>query len=311
VKWLDRLLGLDISLNFDGLAEELANADETPPPPIATSFRQTGTLPHSTRFSGVVCRFHKKQWLFTGDQFYRNWEDSPRKWAARERYAGQGINCGHFFGCSVKGSRAEGAAYKMDAAQHSLLELELDLESALDLTCEENIDWILGQVFENPEVLGNAYFPKLIELIDHQHGGDQVNEFIGHVAVREGFDSLLFFGARALRKYESAWTMNPEDPLIYMTEQIVFPDMRAKPDLQNLVVFSGSGLTRRIARYRIDGGDWQPNPFHGVSAQDLDKLLEYPAESKPAPRFHIGSKIRLVPTDRGETVWFNNESGDR
>ena len=307
MKWLDRLLNFDIGLNFDGLAEELANADETPPPPIATSFRQTGTLPHSTKFSGIVCRFHKKQWLFTGDQFYRNWEDSPRKWAARERYAGQRINCGHFFGCSVKGSRSEGAAYKMDAAQHSLLEVELELESTLDLTYEENMDWILAQVFENPEVLGTAYFAKVIELIHHQHGGDQVNEFIGHVAVREGFDSLLFFGARALREYESAWTMNPDDPLIYMTEQIVFPEMRAKRDLQNLVIFSGSNLTRRITRYRVDEGDWQLNPFHGVSAADLDRVLEHPSESQPAPRIHIGGKIRLVPGSGGEAVHFDNE----
>jgi len=294
---MDILDGLDLSnISFDLDA-----------PPIATSFRQTGTLPHSSSFSGIVSRFHKKKWLFKGDEFFRNWEDSPRKWAARERYAGSGKNCGHFFGCSVKGSQAEGAAYHMDPAEHSLLEVELRLDSALDLTYEENIDWVLGRVFENPEILGTAYFSKLIELIHHQQGGDQVNEMIGVTATNEGFDSLLFFGARALRSYDSSWTMNPEDPLIYMTEQLAFPGMRANRDLQNLVVFSGSDLTRRISRYRIDGGDWRPNPYHGVTQEELDRVLEHPSSSQPNPGWMISQKITLAPTDRGEPIHFTND----
>jgi hypothetical protein len=280
------------------------------PPPIASSFKQTGALPHSSSAGGLFCRFQSKEWLYRNDKFHRNFDDSPRKWNAQDRYAGAGVNYGHFFGCSVAASTFEAQSYKMDMHKHSLLELEMTVPSMLDLTYEENIDWILRRVFENPELVGRSYFSKLIELIHHQKGGDKVNEMIGAIAATEGFDGIIFYGARALRKHATAWQTNPEDPLIDMIEQMTFPAMREDQDLQNIVVFSGSLVTRAAARYRIDGGAWQPNPYYGISEEQFDQISPCPSTTRHSTNWIITKKIRLQEATRdhpGDDVRFTDD----
>lgn len=287
--------------------DEANSVDEAPP--IASSFVQTGRLTRASKIRGIFSRYHSRKWLFEGDQFYKNFEDSERKWNSNDRYAASGLTCGHFFGCSRAATEVEAAFYGLSTKGCALLEVEMILDGLLDLTYEENIDWVLSCVFENPELLGRSYFVKLIELIHHQRGGDEVNALIGHVARREGYDGIIFFGARALREYEGLWMLNPEDPLIHDTEEMAFPLMRGNRDIQNIVVFPGSLLTRSIERYRIDGGEWKENRFFGMAGEKLDNVLQYPSSFQAERRrLIVVGKIRLETAERGkeELTVFDN-----
>jgi hypothetical protein len=293
-KW-DAAFGLPFDLTFEK------------PPPIASSFKQTGKYERSTKVSGIFSRYHSRKWLFEAEQFYKNFEDSEHKWNSNGRFAAPDINCGHFFGCSIVATNAEAREYGMNPEEQALLEVEMDLDNLLDLRYEENIDWMLGQVYENPELLGNSYFVKLIELIHHVQGGDVVNERIGHIARKAGYDGILWFGARALRDFETDWMTNPEDPMIFDIEQEAFPRMREDLDLQNIVVFSGANVIRSIRQYRIDDGAWKPNPLFAISSEELDKVLEFPSSYQAQQgRQLLAGKIRLEPTDTGEAVQFWN-----
>lgn len=273
-------------------------------PPIATSFRPTGRLERASRIERVFSRFHARRWTFHDRDFHRNFEDSDRKWAQTDRYADANIQCGHFFGCTTRATEAEAKAYAMDRRQYHFLEVEMNLDGILDLTYEENLDWILGKVFANPEKLGTSYFTKLIEFIHHQKGGDKVNSFAGYIAQREGYDGIRFFGARALRQYETIWQMNPEDPMIFDVERIAFPDMRADLDLQNIVLFSGALAAQQVRRYRVDGGSWSANPYFGMPTADLDKVLRYPSAFQDERRKDYIIHRILLGDGPGEAVKF-------
>ncbi len=78
----------------------------------------------------------------------------------------------------------------MDAAQHSLLELEPDLESALDLTCEEKSTGFSARFLKTRKYRATHTSPGSLSSFTTKPGGDQANEFIGQIAVREGFDSF-------------------------------------------------------------------------------------------------------------------------
>ena len=255
-------------------------------PPIATSFRQTGRLPRASRIEGVFSRFHSKKWTFHGPEFHQNFEDSERKWERRDRYADANIQCGHFFGCTTRATEAEAKAYRLNRAESHFFEAEMTLDGVLDLTYEENLDWMLGQIFHNPEKLGRSYFTKLIEFIHH---------------------GIRFFGSRALRQYETTWQMNPEDPLIYDVEQATFPEMRADLDLQNIVLFSGALVTQQVKRYRLDGAGWRDNPLYGMPFSDLDRVLKYPSDFQDARRKEYLIQRIQLGDGRGEPIVFREE----
>ena len=292
--------------DFDGILDDV-NFDDESYPAIATSFRQTGRLPRASAISGVLSRFHSKDWLFHGGDFHRNFEDSERKWAQNDRYAAKDIQCGHYFGCSTRATEAEAKAYRMDRNRYRFFESEMTLDGILDLTYEENIDWLLPQIFENSELLGTSYFNKLIELLNHQKGGDLVNSFAGYIARRDGYDGIRFFGARALREYDTSWQMNPEDPLIYAIERMAFPRMRENPDLQNVVLFSGALTSRKVQRYRVDGGAWQANPLFDIPETELDRVLRYPgAFQEERLQDYLIVRTKLVE-GRGEPIVFQED----
>jgi hypothetical protein len=125
----------------------------------------------------------------------------------------------------------------MDAAQHSLLELEPDLESALDLTCEEKSTGFSARFLKTRKYRATHTSPGSLSSFTTSTAAIRRMNLSAKSRCGRASTPLLFFGARALREYESAWTMIPDDPPIYMTEKIVVPDMRAKSDLQNLAVF--------------------------------------------------------------------------
>src|SRR5688572_10282740 len=121
-------------------------------PPIAKSFERTGRLPYSSRIEGTFYRWHNRDNLFSGKEFCKTFEDGPWKWSAAQRYAGEHLNCGHYFSLAAEGATAEAEFYGMETVKtHRMLTVTADFESVLDLTYEENLRAVVAALVENSE----------------------------------------------------------------------------------------------------------------------------------------------------------------
>ena len=96
-------------------------------------------MPLSSRIQGPLFRFHADKFFHEGEAFPKSFEDHPKKWDAKERYARENLVCGHFFSLNEAGVEAEAKHYGITMNGRFLLELEVDLDNVLDLIWEPNI----------------------------------------------------------------------------------------------------------------------------------------------------------------------------
>jgi hypothetical protein len=267
-------------------------------------FQQTGEFAMSTMFSGIVVRMHSPMHLFTGKDFWKTFEDGPWKWSAQQRFAGTGIGCGTHFGLSRGGATAEAGYYDMDIERLTTLELDLALPSVLDLRYRDNCVAVFKKAVENPEVIPEKWLEiqVLAELVNVERGGNKVTDWVGYWARRQGYDGVLFFGARSLNatEYREIVDTQPNETCGFSNVDLCFNAMRKSNDLVNLVVFSGVTLLARTKRYRANDSEWQANPYFGMAAEDIYKLMTYGEafQVEQEYRFAICSKIKLKPTMR-------------
>lgn len=107
-RWQTEFLkDLDLSDAFASL-----EATWTPEP-----FPNSGRLPMSTHVVGAFFRWHSPGYYFTGAEFWKTFQDGPWKWADRQRYAGAGDNCGHYFALTEAGATAEAGFYALDLSR--------------------------------------------------------------------------------------------------------------------------------------------------------------------------------------------------
>jgi hypothetical protein len=237
-------------------------------------FIQTGPLPMSSRLVGTLYRWHNPKYFWSGADFWRTFQNGPRKLSSQERYAGHNINCGHYFALSAKGAAAEAHFYRMDLTRCRLLEVEISLESVLDLTHEDNIRQIgLSGAIENPEAFGDDFFMgTLSHLLASERGGNGLTDYIGCKALRDEYDGVLFFGARALQAFpDLEWQIFKRRDIGMGIPLVpsIFYEMRKEHSLKNLVVFSGRVLTTKILRYRMPPNDYVDNLYFGTDAATL------------------------------------------
>jgi hypothetical protein len=252
-------------------------------------FPQTGKLAMSTKLAGGFVRWHNPKYYWRGAEFWRTFEDSQRKWDNRERFAGEGRNCGHYFALTKVGATAEAAFYSMDTNVNRLLSADFESDSVLDLTYEENLLAIAKLALSNMDKISDRHFfvTILSWLTDDSQGGIPFTDFIGHWASRNGYEGLLFFGARALAQNDylkQYIDTGADDGMMGSVIYSYLKDMRKKNDLKNLVMFSGARLTSLIKTSRLDPDPPDINPYYGKSESEIDALVEFKADYQEAQR---------------------------
>ncbi len=105
---------------------------------------EDGDRPGSVKLDSRIFRWHPSRYAPTDDpeSFRAAFEDGPWKWDTQCRFAGKGINPGHFFGLTEEAASAEAKYYantKEVPDDLVLLTLDISLDNILDLTQKDTI----------------------------------------------------------------------------------------------------------------------------------------------------------------------------
>jgi len=242
-------------------------------------FDQTGSLPMSSAIRGTFVRWHNPSYFWSGSDFWKTFQDGPWKWEDQQRFAGSHLNCGHYFAIEQAGAEAEACFYGLDTQKTALLEIRAEFVNILDLTYEDYLVEVAKNVITNLDEI--TLMRILSAFVSPERGGNKITDFIGCWARQQGYEGILFFGARALESDSELCSQIDDGRDDSMMGPIVhgcFYRMRRQPELKNLVLFSGAGLTTRIQSYRLGAGEMVENQFYRASDTDLDRLLEYNSE---------------------------------
>src|SRR5262249_54858007 len=138
--------------------------------------------------------------LHRGDSFWRNFEDGPWKWDSSGRYAGSGLNPGHYFAFSRQEARSEILHYVKDEKElneYALLRIEGEVNNVLDLTSVTNLRRLTRElgILNNPfDVMG--------QLVTAATGGSYFTDGLGAYAYERGYSGILFFSARNIEELQ-------------------------------------------------------------------------------------------------------------
>jgi hypothetical protein len=284
---------LDNMFDFQ-LSPDFFNA----PPHGHERFVNSGRLPMSRNTMGDAYRWHDPKFFWPGDQFCKTFENGPWKWETQQRYAGKHLNCGHYFAATAEGATAEADYYGLDRSKLKLLKINGTADAVLDLTHEDNLIEVSQRAIKNFELIDErAYLPTVLSwLIDEtEPGGNALTNYLGFWAQREGYDGILFFGARAFKSFPEFhdWiTHGNEESFGQNIAYDYFHRMRRSYDLMNIVYFS-SCFVKNIRRYAFPAdGPWSENPFYGLPEHEIDQKLAYGREFQQQR-----GRFTLVPTE--------------
>jgi hypothetical protein len=257
---------------FDGLFD-------FPPAPVAPYIPQfvvrdtDDVLPGSKSIGGRFHRWQPVELFWGGCDLWRTFQDGPWKWQAQARFAGKGINCGHFFSLTGVGARAEASAYQLEIGRkYEALEAVVRVDHILDLTSYKGMQLAFSAVVKNPDFSIPFIAEEFVEI---ERGGTALTDRIGHWAISQGYEGILFLGARALPSRESRARMPEQRGRLwdYDLFGIYLKSFRQSRDQLNLVVFRGRYLLTRIRAYRFGGQYGCHNIFWKMNEEDLENML--------------------------------------
>jgi len=268
-------------------------------------FAQTGSLPYSSLIKGHFFRWHNRNHLWTGKEFWKTFEDGPWKWEAPERYAGRRFNCAHYFALTSDGAKAEANFYGVDTSKRVLLEIEAQFDPILNLTYELNLRAVTAQCISDPETILGPSFPFLYVLdtvVDVEQGGNAVTDMIGRWAFDNGYMGIMYFSARTIDEFRDMISSRQDFQAGVSVGQWVFNGLRDRMSTMNLAIFSGSALTGKIVAYRTPETEWLRNPYFGVTEEELDKALTYGREYQQQ-QYYTRLIVRRYPSIQGGVRW--------
>jgi hypothetical protein len=229
---------------------------------------------HNTVVEFRLFRYHSPDRWHLGQEFWRTFQDGWWKWDSAQRFAGKGLNCGHYFAATEAGSRAEATHYKMDVSGLLLVEVDVALDDLLDLRDESTLRDIVSECVENPEAAASMPIMQLLHrVVDVETGGTSLTDDIGAWAVDHGYRGILCFSARAVEPYRDVIDQRQDGQLGVYIADTFFEDLRNDPTLTNVVVFSGADLIRSVRQYRVHPGEMVPNAWYGAPEDSLDLAL--------------------------------------
>jgi hypothetical protein len=261
---IDRILGLNNLFDVDQ-----PPAPDEPTDPSEWPNWPAGSKPHSIRLpKAKLYRYQDKKYLETGATWYHMAWDLDRKWAAKNRYSGKDISPGHFFSVHPNGALAEMNAYDADVSGSELLEYTISIDNLLDLTDIEALSWFYKKHFA-PE--NDWHWGVMLDsLFDQQMGGDNHNAFAGHKALLDGYNGIVFFGARASERFwadPGSMRHRDWDLVAYDHEA-----MRQEPECINVVIYFGHnvvGATHEIV-YAVGKIE---NALFGAGIEEIDAVF--------------------------------------
>jgi hypothetical protein len=215
-----------------------------------------GSLPNSLKLRDVsLYRYQPKRYLELGATWYRMFWDVDRKWNAENRYSAQDISPGHYFSVSAVGASAEMNAYGANIEDYELLRFEMSIDNLLNLTDRTSITWFYNKHFQGDK---NWHWAIILNaLVNQKKGGSAFNAFAGHKALLDGYDGIVFFGARALTSiwpdagsmvFVDGWTGDRDLNLV----DFDYLDMRDDPACINVVIYFGHNVVRSTRRFYIN-----------------------------------------------------------
>jgi hypothetical protein len=170
---------------------------------LAPGYFDPGDMPDAIKVQTRVYRWHPAEHAPTSDpaSLRTTFEDGPWKWSAQSRFAGKDLNPGHYFGLTEDAATAETLYYGNVSnvpAQQVLLSLDIQLNNVLNLA---HLDPIVRNFTECANFVTELDYGQMAQyLIWKYKGGSVVTDYLGHYAHRQGYDGILFFGARAISK---------------------------------------------------------------------------------------------------------------
>jgi hypothetical protein len=218
------------------------------------------------------------------------------KWNAQGRFAGAGLNCGHYFALARAGADAEARFSGLETADHRLMKAAMRVDRILDLTSMGGIRYAFEAVVDQPD-FSEPFIAE--EYVEADKGGTMVTDRVGHWAADGGYKGILFLGTRAIHGPQP-------DPKGKLWDYDLFPlnldFYRQSRNELSLVLFRGACVTTSIRAYCIDDGPVQRNRMFGWSEEELDRELSANAIYAPFDldyqhnrgRFFFDAKIRYV-----------------
>lgn len=238
-----------------------------------------GDLPHSIKLDGKFYRLHQKQYFWSGNEFWKTFEDGPWKWESQQRYAGKNRNPGHFFALNRKAAKEEAAHYKVDNDKYFMMRMYATFNNILDLTDEDNIHKFVLRTVANPEEISFMDTGRFLRwLVDVDTGGSEITDIIGMQVYRDGYQGVLFYSSRIFDQLDRNFLNSTSAFERNMWMFGAFLKYRKVKRYKCLVVFSGSGLARCVSRYSSPDGMEVENALFGKSEEEIDKLLVYKQE---------------------------------
>ena len=229
-------------------------------------------LPFSVYLNRTFYRWQQNTYLRTGKRFYTMFEDGPWKWEAQGRFAGKGINCGHYFGLSVDAASEEAGHYGIDRQNATLLELRIKSRRVLDLTHPEVIAKMFRAHVNNHQSVSHSYYTLVQELVERGSGGNAITDYFGYTACKQRYDGLLFFSARAM----DVLNLQLKDRVLEAFEYAsCFKELRRDVRLQNAVFFSGATLVARTRTFGLQGAAALENPYFEKDVETVSNLFTY------------------------------------
>ncbi len=220
-----------------------------------------GSLPMSVRVRGKAYRFHSRKYFFEDASFHLNFVDDERKLYRRERFAGPGMNTGHYFAFSAKNAAEERGHYGAFRETHGLLVVEGEMDKILDLTSAYFLDEVRKEVV--PE-LPRTFF--LYNLVSTPSGGTDTSFMTGQYAVKKQYNGILFYSARTLETGAREWMESPgSDFAKYWGIEAMSLNVFQKC----LVAFSGALLVSSIRKYSFDSKGFKINPYFGRNPEEI------------------------------------------
>jgi len=253
---------------------------------------RSGSLPASVNLKGKAFRYQPKKFAFKGQEFSKCFLEGEWKWTSRQRFAGQGFAVGHYVSLAPYTARAELSHYIRPDQQEDylLLHINASMDNVLDLTKPGNYG-IVNEHLRMEDYVGSTkyYIDLLLGAMEARDGGSAVSDVLGYLAIRAGYNGILFPSLRAQSEKTKMALRRHLNPNLYWYS---LEEMIRRWDLYNLVVFSGAKLVSNIRNYlfalsyEMNVTKWSDNPLF---------------ESDPAQNPYIDDESRLARIAR--TQW--------
>ena len=271
----------------------MTKTDRNPDPKIKT-------------ISGTFYRFHKARYLTTRvDHFYKNFIDTRGKFESAARFAPAHAQCGHFFAKNEQIASAEALFYgdimdwskvktatplaviqalKERGDDHVFLAVDFKMDRMVDFTDWRSIDEFMRYGTLRWKGKQQEFAVQyLAGIICEDRGGNDLTDILGVDAKSLGYKGVIFPSVRALM-YDAELPRNVAirqgfDAIKHMSSAGNIMDLEWQGEQQlkeewNVVVFSGSDLTRSIARLTwVDSTGRSgtiDNPYYGATDDTLE-----------------------------------------